>query len=85
MSFAEWAAAVGLLTPLILGVLAFIEKFFNKKKEPEKKEPEVVQGMAIATNTYADQLIAELRADLAAANEKLRIQQAIEEERKKNG
>lgn len=85
MSFAEWAAAVGLLTPLILGILAFLEKFINRKKEPEKKEEEVVQGLAVSTNSYADDLISELRRELKETKEELRIAQAINNERKNNG
>lgn len=66
MSFQEAAIAIGLLTPLILGVLAFIEKFVHKKKEPEKEEPKVVQGMTVAVDTtYADELIKELRSERA--------------------
>lgn len=85
MSFAEWAAAVGLLTPLILGILAFIEKFVNKKKDVDKKEPEVVQGMAVSTGSYADLLISELRRELAETKEELKIAQAINNERNNNG
>lgn len=76
MSFQEWAVAVGLLTPLVLGILAFIEKFVHKKGEPEKEEPAVVQGMTVATDSYADRLIVELsrerdeaEANLASANQ----------------
>lgn len=66
LSFQELAIAIGLLTPLILGILAFVEKFIHKKKEPEKEEPKVVQGMTVPmdTNPYADQLIIELREEI---------------------
>ena len=68
MSFQEAAIAIGLLTPLILGVLAFIEKLIHKKNEPEKGEPTVVQGMPVAmASTFADELIKELRKDAAEA------------------
>lgn len=85
MSFAEWAAAIGLLTPLLLGVLAFVEKFVNRKKVPEKKEPEVVQGLPVATNSYADQLILNLQEELRETKEELRIKEALLNERKNNG
>jgi len=67
MSFQETAIAIGLLTPLILGVLAFIEKFIHKKKEPDnEEEPKVVQGMTVPmdSNPYVDQLIGELRREI---------------------
>lgn len=64
MTFSEAAVALGLLTPLVLGILAFIEKFLNRKKDKEPIEaPPVVQGMAVATDSYADRLIAELTED----------------------
>lgn len=68
MSLQEWAVAIGLLTPLILGVLAFIEKFLNRKKgdEPKEDEPEVLKGMTVAPD-YAGDYIKELKADRAAA------------------
>lgn len=63
MSLQEAAIAIGLLTPLILGVLAFVEKFVHHKKEPEEST-KVPQGMAVnMDNPYADQLIEELRKD----------------------
>lgn len=67
VSFQELAIAIGLLTPLILGILAFIEKFVHRKKEPDTEEkPKVVQGMTVAVeNPYADQLIGELRREIA--------------------
>lgn len=85
MSLQEWAVAMGLLTPLVLGILAFIEKFVHRKKEPDEPAlPEVVQGMTVATDSYADRLILELtrerdEADAAVAkanqeNEVLRAQ-----------
>jgi hypothetical protein len=64
MSLSEVAVAIGLLTPLVLGILAFIEKFINRKKGNEPVEaPPVVQGMTVATDSYADRLIRELEAD----------------------
>jgi hypothetical protein len=76
MSFQETAIAIGLLTPLILGVLAFVEKFIHKKKEPDKEEePKVVQGMTVPmdTNPYADQLIGELRREIGELNGTIEI------------
>jgi hypothetical protein len=69
MSLQETAIAIGLLTPLILGILAFIEKFVHRKKEPDPEEPQVVQGMTVAMeNPYADQLISELRREITEAD-----------------
>lgn len=59
MSLQEAAIAIGLLTPLILGILAFIEKIVHQKKDPVN-EPKVVQGMTVPMDTYADRLIANL-------------------------
>jgi len=71
MSLQEAAIAIGLLTPLILGVLAFIEKFVHRKKEPDTEEqPKVVQGMPVTMeNPYADQLIIELRREANEAEQ----------------
>jgi hypothetical protein len=86
MSFQEWAVAFGLLTPLVLGILAFIEKFLHKKKEPEtEQQPAVVQGMTVATNSYVDELIAQLKKDLAEEKQENAILQARLNERNQNG
>lgn len=93
MSFQEAAIAIGLLTPLILGILAFAEKFIHKKKEPEE-EPKVVKGMTVSVeNPYASQLIDELTKDnrkaeaeivrLSQKNELLRNELRIYKERSK--
>lgn len=65
MNFQETAVAIGLLTPLVLGILAFIEKFVNRGKEvkKDKEDPPVLQGMSVAPDSYADQLIKELRKE----------------------
>jgi len=64
MTFSEVAVAIGLLTPLVLGILAFVEKFINRKKSSGLDGgPSVVQGMTVATESYADRLIAELTED----------------------
>lgn len=88
MSFGEIAAAIGLLTPLVLGILAFIEKFVNRKKaDPTKDQPEVVQGMTVTTDSYADQLIRELkkeRDEAEADNKVLRAQLQILNQRERN-
>ena len=64
MSFSEAAVAIGLLTPLILGILAFIEKWANRKKVPEPKEdePKVVMGQTVGVD-YAKELMEELKKD----------------------
>jgi hypothetical protein len=85
MSFQEAAVAIGLLTPLVLGILAFIEKFVHKKKEPEAGQPSVVQGMTVAPNSYADQLIIELQRELRESKEDIRILEARLNERNQNG
>lgn len=75
MSLQEAAIAIGLLTPLILGILAFAEKFIHHKKEPE--ESKVPQGMAVnMDNPYADQLIEELRKDNEASDKRIADLQA---------
>lgn len=94
MSLQEWAVAIGLLTPLVLGILAFIEKFIHRKGDSDKEVPEVVQGMTVTTDSYADRLIIELtrerdEADAAAAkatqdNEVLRAQLNAYKERNNN-
>jgi hypothetical protein len=68
MSFSEAAVAIGLLTPLILGILAFIEKFINRKKvePPRKDEPEVSKGMPVGLD-FASEYIEEIKADRAKA------------------
>lgn len=81
MSFSEVAIAIGLLTPLILGILAFVEKLLSRKtKSPDKdEEPKVVQGMPVAVDSFADQLIAELRRDIAEGEaDKVRMQHTID-------
>jgi len=63
MSFSEAAVAIGLLTPLILGILAFIEKWANRKKvEPKEDEPKVVMGQTVGVD-YAKELMEELKRD----------------------
>lgn len=70
MSLSEAAVAIGLLTPLILGILAFIEKWVNRKKvePPKPDEPEVVMGQTVSVD-YAKELIEELKADRKRAEE----------------
>lgn len=64
MTLSDWAVAMGLLTPLVLGILAFVEKFINRKKNAEPLEtPQVIQGMTVTTDSYADRLINELTED----------------------
>lgn len=71
MSLQEWAVAIGLLTPLILGILAFIEKFMNRKKEePKDEEPELVKGLTVAPD-YAGDYIRELKKDRDEAEAEL--------------
>lgn len=76
MNFQEAAIAIGLLTPLILGILAFVEKFIHKPKEPEKEEPKVVQGMTVPVDNYADRLIIELTRERDEAEEANRVLRA---------
>ena len=68
MSFLELATAIGLLAPLVLGVLAFIEKWHSRKKEDKPEEPvgPVVKGMAVGVD-FAAQLVAELQKDVMQA------------------
>lgn len=68
MSFSEVAVAIGLLTPLVLGILAFIEKWRNaKKKDVEPADGQtIVQGMTVPVD-YAADLITELRRDRTVA------------------
>lgn len=90
MSFGEIAAAIGLLTPLVLGILAFIEKFVHRKDKEDdsaKGQPEVVQGMTVTTDSYADQLIRELkkeRDEAEADNKVLRAQLEVLQQRERN-
>lgn len=67
MTLSEVAVAIGLLTPLVLGILAFIEKFVNRKTANEPEAPPVVQGMTVATDSYVDRLIHELTEDKRTA------------------
>lgn len=64
MSLSETAIAVGLLTPLILGLLAFLEKFMNRKvkKEGSDAATSVVQGMPVAFD-YTSEYIEEIKKD----------------------
>lgn len=61
MSFGEVAAALGLLTPLVLGVLAFYKDLKKKDKAPaEPASHDVVQGMTVNMD-YAAELMRELK------------------------
>jgi hypothetical protein len=95
MTFQEAAVAIGLLTPLVLGVLAFVEKLVNRNKvEPkkEKEDPPVLQGMSVASDSYADALIKELRKERDEAealvvqrdHEKAILQAELDVYKKKN-
>ncbi len=67
MNFQELAVALGLLTPLILGIIASVEKFANRKNpEDDETEQEIVQGMPVAVD-YVAELIAEYKADKTKA------------------
>lgn len=70
MSFSEAAVAIGLLTPLILGILAFLEKFLNRKKvePPKANEAEVSKGLPVGMD-YAGEYIQELKTDRKKAED----------------
>lgn len=84
MSFQEAAIAIGLLTPLILGILAFIEKFIHKPKD-EKEEPKVLQGMSVPVDTYAERLIVELTREMKETKEENTVLRAKLEAYKERG
>lgn len=86
MSLQEWAVAIGLLTPLVLGILAFIEKLANRKKgEGPTDEPAVIQGMTVSSNSYADDLIIQLKKELAEAEQEIVILRDRLERKGRNG
>jgi type II secretory pathway component GspD/PulD (secretin) len=68
MNFGEVAAALGLLTPLVLGILAFYKDL--KKRDEEKTAPpakqEIVQGMPVNVD-YVAELIQTLKKQVEEA------------------
>jgi hypothetical protein len=65
MSSTEWFVSIGLITPLVLGILAFIEKWAERRRkrgEPKEEQP-IVQGMTVSVD-YAAELVTQLKADL---------------------
>jgi hypothetical protein len=75
LSLSEIAVAIGLLTPLVLGVLAFVDKRLpgHKTTKAEKREDanedSVLQGLPVKVD-FAAELVKELREDARQANER---------------
>jgi hypothetical protein len=84
MSLSEAAIAIGLLTPLILGLLAFLEKLLNRKnKEDKSEETQVVQGMPIAFD-YTSEYIEEIKKDRDQAIRERDVAYALLREKDEN-
>ncbi len=75
VNWSDFGIVVVALTPLVLGILAFIEKAFDRKKKNKEDPPEqksgIVQGMTISSETaFARELVAEIKADRQEALDK---------------
>lgn len=71
MEWEKWGLFVSLVTPLILGVGAWIIDALNKRKK-KKPEPEVLQGLPVDYETDYVNLLKRNLADARRDNSELR-------------
>jgi hypothetical protein len=71
MEWEKWGLFVSLVTPLILGVGAWIIDALNKRKK-KKPEPEVLQGLPVDYETDYVNLLKRNLADARKDNNELR-------------
>lgn len=84
MEWEKWGLFISLVTPLLLGVGAWINDALSKRKKKDAK-PEVIQGMPVDYETDYVKLLRQNNADLRRENQELKKENRILRGRKNNG
>lgn len=85
MEWEKWGLFISLVTPLVLGVGAWINDALNKRKK-KSESPEVIQGLPVDYETDYVKLLKQNNAELRRRNIELEKEnKALRAGRKDNG
>jgi len=81
----KWGLFISLVTPLVLGVGAWINDALSKRKKKSDPKPEVLQGLPVDYETDYVKLLKQNLTDLRRENAELKKENKILRGRKNNG
>lgn len=85
MEWEKWGLFISLVTPLVLGVGAWINDALSKRKKKSDAKPEVVQGLPVDYETDYVKLLKQNLSDLRRENHELKKEIKALRGRKTNG